>query len=122
MSHTPASMDICHGNGQYDFPDVLGIRKWENQKKMRKPKKKTKKKTTGLETQKVGKPKKFEKTSKTKKTSRKLKKTKKTKKTIFQRSWWIGGPAKSSQILFFFCFFCFFWFFQGIFVFFGLSL
>ena len=75
MSHTPASMDICHGNGQYDFPDVLGIRKWENQKKIEKTKKKQKK-STGLETQKVGKPKKFEKTSKTKKTSRKLKKKK----------------------------------------------
>ena len=151
---------------------------WESEngktkKKMRKPKK-NKKKSTGLETQKVGKPKKFEKTSKTKKTSRKQKKTKKnnfpevlvdrgssqefpnivflfffcfflfsrgffgflpkrpktsrkpkktkkTKKTIFQRSWWIGGPAKSSQILFFLFFlfflvfsryFCFFWTFS----------
>ena len=44
MSHTPASMDICHGNGQYDFPDVLGIRKWENQKKIEKTKKKKQKK------------------------------------------------------------------------------
>ena len=65
---------------------------WESEngktkKKLRKPKE-TQKKSTGLETQKVGKPKKFEKTSKTKKTSRKLKKTKKTKKQ-FSRG--LGG-------------------------------